>query len=261
MDARDAAGRQLGGDDAITTRVGAAALPLGVVLIAISEIYHPSREDPMDFPAVFREYAQSDVWTTVHLGEYFGFLLLLGGLVALYYSVRARPGAGAGLAPFGLAAAVATVASFTVLQAVDGITLRYAVDAWASAPLSQKAATFAAAEAVRWTEIGMNALSYFLAGLTLFLFGLAIAVGRAYPRWAGLIAIISGLALMYNGVIEVAYEGFVGSVVKLVGLLLLAVWAFAMAVLMWRKGGRWRAGRLGPPTASSGAVRRRHASG
>ena len=36
----------------------------------------------MDFPAVFTEYARSDVWTTVHLGEYFGFLLLLGGLVA-----------------------------------------------------------------------------------------------------------------------------------------------------------------------------------
>ena len=261
MDARVAAGRQVGADAAITTRVGAAALPLGVVLIAVSEIFHPSREDPMDFPAVFREYANSDAWTAVHLGEYLGFLLLLGGLVALYYSVRARPGAGAGLAPFGLAAAVATAASFTVLQAVDGITLRYAVDNWVSAPASQKPAAFAAAEAVRWTEIGMNALSYFLAGLTLFLFGLAIAVGGAYPRWAGLIAVVSGAALMYNGVIEVAHEGFVGSVVKLVGLLLLAVWAFAMAVLMWGKGSRRRVARLGPPSASPGAVRRRPTSG
>ena len=54
MDARDAAARQVGGDDAITTRMGAVALPIGVVLIAISEVFHPSREDPMDFPAVFR---------------------------------------------------------------------------------------------------------------------------------------------------------------------------------------------------------------
>jgi len=244
-DAPQAAVRQEGeGADGITTRIGAAALPLGVILIAISELFHPSREDPMDFPAVFREYARSDVWTTVHLGEYLGFLLLLGGLVALYYSVRARPGVGAGLAPFGLAAAVATAASFTVLQAVDGITLRYAVDAWVSAPPSQKAAAFAAAEAVRWTEIGMNALSYFLAGLSLFLFGLAIALGRAYPRWTGLIAALSGLALMYNGVVAVAYEGFVASVVKLVGLALLALWAFVMAVLMWREGGRRRIIRL-----------------
>ncbi len=253
MDAPDAAARQVGGDDAITTRMGAVALPIGVVLIAISEVFHPSREDPTDFPAVFRENANSDVWTAVHLGEYFGFLFLLGGLVALYYSVRARSGAGAGLAPFGFAAAVTTASSFTVLQAVDGITLRYAVDAWVSAPPSQKAAAFAAAEVARWTEIGMNALSYFLAGLTLLIFGLAIAVGRAYPRWAGLIAAVSGAAFMYDGAV-VAYEGFVPDIVKLVGLLLLAVWAFAMATLMWRKGSRGRIARLRPP-ASSGAAR------
>jgi hypothetical protein len=254
MDAGDAADRQVGGDDATTTRIGAVAMPIGVVLIAISEVFHPSREDPMDFPAVFEEYAQSNVWTTVHLGEYFGFLFLLGGLVALYYSVSARPGAGAGIAPFGFAAAVATAASFTVLQAVDGVTLRYAVHNWVSAPASEKPAAFAAAEVARWTEIGMNGFSYFLAGLTLLLFGLAIALGRTYPRWAGLIAVVSGAALMYDGVVVVDYEGFAPDIVKLLGLLLLAVWALAMAALMWRNGSRRRA-RL-ESRASRGASRR-----
>src|SRR5215207_6336508 len=238
MDARESATRQIGGDDAATTRMGAVALPFGMVLISISEIFHPAREDPMDFPVVFEEYAQSNVWTTVHLGEYFGFLLLLGGLVALYYSVSARPGVGAGLAPFGFAAAVTTAASFTVLQAVDGITLRYAVDAWASAPADQETAAFAAAEAVRWIEIAMNSFSFFLAGQTLFLFGLAIALGSIYPRWVGLIAAVSGAAFMYDGVVVVAYEGFGPSISNLGGLVLLAVWAFIMAVLMWRNGSR-----------------------
>jgi len=245
MDAREDTGRQLGGDDAVTTRIGALALPIGVVLIAISEVFHPSRQDPMDFPAVFREYAQSDVWTTVHFGEYFGFLFLLAGLVALYYSVCARPGLGAGLAPFGFAAAVTAAASFTVLQAVDGVTLRYTIHNWVSAPASQKPAAFAAAEVARWTEIGLNGFSYFLAGLTLLIFGLAIALGRVYPRWVGLLAVISGAALMYDGAVVVAYEGFVADIVKLVGLLLLAVWAFIMAFLMWRNGSRRRIARLG----------------
>ena len=253
MDAREAAQQEVGGDDASTTRMGAVALPLGIVLIAISEIFHPAREDPMDFPVVFEEYAHSNVWTTVHLGEYFGFLFLLGGLVALYYSVSARPGSGAGLAPFGLAAAVVTAASFTVLQAVDGVTLRYAIDAWMSAPADQKPAAFAAAEVARWTEIGMNSLSFFLAGLTLFLYGLAIALGRVYPRWVGLIATISGVAFMYNGAV-VAYEGFVPSITKLVGLLLLALWAFVMAAWMWRNGSRRRLARL-RPTSQSAAQR------
>jgi hypothetical protein len=234
--------------------MGAVALPIGIVLIAIAEVFHPAREVHGDFPAVFREYAQSEAWTTVHLGEYFGFLLLLGGLVALYYSVSARQGAGAGLAPFGLAAAVVTAASFTVLQAVDGITLRYAVDGWASAPAPQKPAAFAAAEVARWTEIAMNSLSFFLAGLTLFLFGLAIALGSVYPRWVGLMAAVSGAAFMYDGAVVVAYEGFVPSIIKLVGLLVLAVWAFIMAAFMWRNGSRRRIARLGP--TSPGAAQR-----
>jgi hypothetical protein len=240
VDASEGTVRQVGGDVPITTRIGAAMLPLGVVVLVVTEALHPSREDPMDFPAVFREYAHSNIWTAVHLGEYFGFLLLLGGLIALYYSVSAKRGMGAGLAPFGLAAAVRAAASFTVLQAVDGIALKRAVDVWVSAPAAQQSAAFAAAEAMRWVEIAMNSLSFFLAELTLFLFGLAIVLGGVYPRWAGLIAVVSGLALMYDGAVVVAYEGFASSIIKLVGLLLLAVWAFVMAVLMWRNGERSR---------------------
>ena len=241
----EASGRQVGGDgrtllraNAITTRLGAVALLLGILVLVVSEIFHPSREDPMDNRAVFMEYAHSDIWTTVHLGQYFGFLFLLGGLVALYYSISARPGAGPGLAPFGLAAAVTAAASYTVLQAVDGITLKHAVDAWVSAPAGQESAAFAAAEAVRWTEIGMNSLSNFLTGLTLFIYGVAIALGSVYPRWMGWIAAVSGAAFMYNGAVEVAYEGFIPSIIKLMGILLLAMWAVAMAVLMWRTNSR-----------------------
>ena len=257
---RGATGRQVGRDElttlganAITTRLGGVALPLGIFILVVSEIFHPSKEDPTDHSAVFREYAHSDIWTTVHLGQYFGFLFLLGGLVALYYSISARPGAGPGLAPFGLAAAVTAAASYTVLQAVDGITLKHAVDAWVSAPAAEKTATFAAAEAVRWTEIGMNSLSNFLTGLTLVLYGAAIALGRVYPRWLGWMAVVSGAAFMYHGAVEVAYEGFVPSVIKLMGLLLLAVWAFIMAILMWRNGSARSIARLATTTSTGSA--------
>ena len=97
--------------------------------------------------------------------------------------------------------------------------------------------------AIRWSEIGLNSLSCFLAGLSLFINGLAIALGAVYPRWASLIAAGSGVALMYNAIFEVAYEGFVASIVKLVGLALLALWAFTMAFLMWRNGSGRRIAR------------------
>jgi hypothetical protein len=222
----------------ITGRIGAIALTLGIVVLWVSTYFHPSREDPNDNPAVFAEYAQSDSWIAVHLGQFFAVLLVIGGLVALYYSITARPEAGAALARFGLAAAVTTAASFTILQAVDGITLKRAVDAWASAPTDQQSAAFAAAEAVRWTEIGLNSLSFFLLGLTFFLYGLALVLGSIYPRWLGVIAVVSGAALMYHGAVVVSYESFVPSITNLAGLVLLSAWAFIMAVLMWRNS-RW----------------------
>jgi hypothetical protein len=73
MDARERGVRQVGGDEATTTKIGAVALPLAVPVLVVAEIFHPTKEDPMDNLADFREYAQSDIWTTVHLTQYFAF--------------------------------------------------------------------------------------------------------------------------------------------------------------------------------------------
>ena len=82
------------GAEANTTRIGAVALPLAIILFVVSTAIHPSREEPMDNPAVFMEYAQSDSWIAVHLAQWVAVLLLFGGLVALYYSIRRRSEAG-----------------------------------------------------------------------------------------------------------------------------------------------------------------------
>ena len=46
MDTREVTGRQVGGYDAITTRIGAVALPLDIILIAVSGYFHPSMKTP-----------------------------------------------------------------------------------------------------------------------------------------------------------------------------------------------------------------------
>jgi hypothetical protein len=165
----------------LTSRIGAVLFLLGLVVVVISTQLHPAHENPMDNSAVFREYAQSDRWIAVHLGQFAGFLLVIGGLVALYFSIAIRPDAAAAVARFGVAAAITTGASFTILQAVDGVALKRAVDAWASAPSDQQAAAFAAAEAIRWIEIGVNSLSFSLVGLTLVIYGVALALSNDYP--------------------------------------------------------------------------------
>jgi hypothetical protein len=44
-------------------------LPLGIILLVVATAIHTSREDVMDNPAVFMEYAQSDSWVAVHLAQ------------------------------------------------------------------------------------------------------------------------------------------------------------------------------------------------
>jgi len=230
------------GAEAITTRIGAIALPLGIILLVVSTAMHPSREDAMDNLAVFMEYAQSDSWIAVHLAQWFAALLIIGGLVALYYSITTKPEADAAVARFGLAAAVLTAASVTMLQAVDGVALKWAVDAWAGAPADQEVAAFAATEALRWTEYSLQSFSNILLGFTLILYGLAIALGTVYPRWLGWVAVGSGVAWITHGLM-VPYIGLFDSIPRGVAQVLMYLWAFIMAVLMWRNSSRERIAR------------------
>ncbi|HMN27902.1 MAG TPA: DUF4386 family protein [Caldilineaceae bacterium] len=178
------------------TRTGAVLLPLGIVLFVVATaIFHPHREDPMDSAAVFLEYAQAESWVVVHFAQWVAALLLSVGLVALCYSLTSKPEAGAGVAArMGAVGAVLTAAAFTMLQAVDGVALKWAVDAWAVAPADQQGAAFAAAQAVRWTEYSLQSYSNLLLGLPLMLYGLAITLGTSYPRWLGWVAAASGVA-------------------------------------------------------------------
>jgi hypothetical protein len=237
------------GAEALSTRIGAMALPLGSILLVVATVFHPSGEDVMDNPAVFMEYAQSESWVAVHLAQWFPFMLVFSGLVALYYSITTKQERGAAVARFGLAAVVLTAATFTMLQAVDGVALKWAVDAWAGAAAEQKTATFAAAEALRWTEYAVQSFFTILLGLTLILYGLAIALSSVYPRWLGLIAIVSGVAWITHGV-RVPYVGLFDSIGEAVGSLLLYSWTFIMAFVMWRKSSRGRIARL--ESASTG---------
>jgi hypothetical protein len=228
--------------EAITTRIGAVAFPLGVILLVVATAIHPSREHPMDNPAVFMEYAQSESWIAIHFGQWVAALLIIAGLLAVYYTLRIKAELGAGVARFGVVAAVLTAAAFTMLQAVDGVTLKWAVDAWASAPAEQKTAAFAAAEAVRWTEYALQSFSSILLGLTLILYGLAIALGTVYPRWLGGVAAASGVAWIVHGLM-VPYIGLFDSIPRGVALILLFLWVFIMAFLMWRNSSPGRIAR------------------
>jgi hypothetical protein len=228
-------------------RIGAIALPLGVILLVVATAVHPSREDVMNHTAVFREYAQSDGWIAIHFTQWVAGLVFFGGLVALYFAMTAKREGPTALARFGLAAVVLTAAAITMLQAVDGVALKWAVDAWADAPADQESSALSAAMGLRWTEYALQSYSNLLLGLTLILYGLAIAYGSAYSRWPGWLAAGSGVAWIIHGLM-VSYVGLFDSVPRLVALVLMAAWAFVMAVQMWPSGRRGHTASAAAPT-------------
>ena len=62
---------------------------------------------------------------------------------------------------------------YAVLQAVDGVALKQAVNAWVSAPEADQPARYAAAETVRWLEWGTRSYHSYTLGLALILLGSA----------------------------------------------------------------------------------------
>jgi hypothetical protein len=81
----------------------------------------------------------------------------IAGLLLLYFALHLPSGVPALVARLAAVSAAVTLAFYGVLQAVDGVALKQAVDAWANAPEAEKEARFASAETIRWLEWGTRA--------------------------------------------------------------------------------------------------------
>src|SRR3712207_1202003 len=119
-------------------RMGSVAFLAGLVIIVVSTLFHASSEDLMDNPVVFAAYAESDTWIAAHIGQFAGVMLVFaGGFAALHrLLVKSESATASVLTWFGLVTAILVASSFAILQAVDGIALKIAVDTWYAIPHS-----------------------------------------------------------------------------------------------------------------------------
>jgi hypothetical protein len=218
--------------------MGSIAFLAGMVIFLVSTILHPGREDPTDHPLVFAEYAEDELWVASHIGQFAGGMLAFaGGFIALFRLLsRSESGIASALAWMGLAATIAAGSALAVLQAVDGIALKIAVDTWYAIPASpststdgsegEKAIAFRVAEGIRWIEIAVG-----------IIFGVAIAASATtLSRWIGALGVFAGVATIILGV-RVAYIGFatVGSIEDTVSTWAYLAWVIILGIFMWRK--------------------------
>jgi hypothetical protein len=202
-----------------------AGLLLGGQLLYVLVTQLHAGGDANDHHTIFDAYAHNAIWTAVHLGQFASMAVLIAGLITLLVALDEQGTGARWLGRAGAASAAASLALYGVLQAVDGVALKQAVNAWASAPEAEKAARFAAAEAVRWLEWGMRSYLDFAMGLTLLLLAAVIARVTWIPRLLAYLIGLSGLAYLAQGWMA-GTEGFTPaqSVAIVLGWVLSLTW-------------------------------------
>ncbi len=221
--------------DRNSLRLSATLLCIGVLMSILAGIFHPDRENANTHVAAFTEYANSGYWTTIHLGQFAGMAIFIAGLLVLFFALNVHSGMPSWAARFGAISAVVTLALYGVLQAVDGVALKHAVDAWLGAPDAEKAARFASAEAIRWLEWGVRSYQSFILGLSFVLFATVIVWTARAPRPIGYLMGLSGLAYIVQGWV-LSSEGFSArnTAPTLLGIVLVLAWSSWLLIIAWR---------------------------
>lgn len=150
--------------DRTSPRLAATLLLVGQVLYVVVTLFHTGGE-ANNHHAIFAAYAESMIWTAVHATQFLCMTVFLGGLFALFFAFDAQTAIARWAGRFGAALTGVTLALCGGVLAVDGVALKQAVNAWATAPAAEKVARFAAAEVVRWLEWGMRSYENFTLGL------------------------------------------------------------------------------------------------
>jgi hypothetical protein len=163
-------------------------------------------------------------------------IIFAGGFVALFrLLVQSESMTVSVLAWIGFTTAIIAASTLSILQAVDGIALKRAVDSWVIAPAGEKMAAFRVAEGIRWSEVGINSIYRILQGTVAIVFGIAITLSPVVGRWIGAIGIFAGAVTIAAG-IEVAYVGFASySNIGLGANWYSNIWIGILGVFMWRK--------------------------
>ena len=216
-------------------RLSARLLFVGTVLSLVVGLFHADHAPANSHVAVFTDYAESGNWIAVHLGQFVGIAIFLAGLLVLSSALNITSGTLGQLCRFATISAVVTLALYGVLQAVDGVALKHAVDAWANAPEAEKTVRFTNAETIRWLEWAVRSYYSFMQGVGLVLFAAVIVATGRIARPIGYLMAVSGLAYFAQGWV-IGAEGFSANntLPTLAGIVSVVLWTAWLLIVTWR---------------------------
>ena len=217
-------------------QIGGWCAVAGSLLAGVGNLVHPVT--PMNDPVgVARVIADSDGWVPIHLAIVVGILLMLGGLVALYHSIRG--GVAGALARLGLFAAVSGVTIGLVLVILDGVAAHQLAQEWAAAPPGDQALALGLVHVNETINFALASLfNLVFAGATFILFGLAVALSDLYPRGLGWVVVVAGAASVGAGMVQACTgeptEASGG--LTSFGPTVITLWLLAVGILLVRLG-------------------------
>jgi hypothetical protein len=220
--------------DRASLRLSATLLVVGQILYVLVTLLHTGGE-ANHHSAIFAAYAASGIWAAVHAAQFACMTIFLAGLFALFFALDVQTGMAMWAGRFGAATAAVTLALYGGVLAVDGVALKQAVNAWASAPEGEKAARFATAEALRWLEWGMRSYDNFALGLAVIVFAVAVVRTASVPRPIAYLMGLSGLTYLVQGWVG-GIDGFsqTHTIAIVLAEVLNVAWMIWLVVVAWR---------------------------
>jgi hypothetical protein len=218
-------------------RLSATLVVIGELLFAlVTALFHPGG-DANNHPVAFAGYASSASYTVVHFVQFVFMAVLLLGLLVLFFALDVRSGALGWVGRFAAVSVVVALALYGVVQAVDGVALKHAVDAWVNAPEAEKATRFASAEAMRWLEWGANQYQIFMFALSLILLATVIVGTARVPRAIGYLMGLAAVPMLVQSLV-IGTSGFsvplLAGTLSTVALPLMLAWSIWLLIVSWR---------------------------
>ena len=184
-------------------RVGAAFGILGPLCLVAGTALHPVPADVNDAAAAFASYAaiSRPTWVTAHLLQLLGIASMVLAMVLIARAVTGG-GASALWARMTAVCGAAAIAVTATLQAVDGVALKAMVDLWSHGSTADRPALFAAAQAVRQVEIGLDGVFSLTLAAAALSFGLVLLLGATRRRrLLGALAVLTAATAAVGGVL------------------------------------------------------------
>jgi hypothetical protein len=217
-----------------TLKLGGALAVVGGLGYLVTLLLHGDLPDETTEIAL-EHIAGRPEWRLLKLALMAFLWCWIGAFMAL---VRSLPDSRSGLVGrWAMASAIIGVSVVVVEYAIIGHALKNVADAWRTAPAPEAQVKLRMAEVMLAITGGLfHSFVACMLGLPYVLLGLAIALGRGYPRWLGWVAVVAGAGALLAGTTRfigidlvpypLLYGGFV---------LPLNIWLATMGVLMWRR--------------------------